>query len=338
MKSPRIFGKEWLVGYVVFVTFVSLIVAATVHVLPAVSVFLGALGLINLLGWEKIPADPPNRALLMHFGKRIPELIDEGWRFLFPGVYTLVLVPFGIWTLKLPDQLVLTPDMATVKVPVTIIGQVDAGESIPEHEQGQALILYKNAGGEEGVQEIIIVKAAKALRKWGANLEVNKGTVEEPDWHEGIWEDAVRSGDEAAKKIAENICGHSLTPDEMSTFEGENGFLRMIDFGVRIHGVEIGEIESTGDLAEAAGQKAKERRDRMAEEIELEHIRKQVGLLEDVGFTTESATELIQTERKKVTKVIDQKQLSIPAETRGIIEDILVSTLRPKRRRWLPWR
>ena len=66
-----------------------------------------------------------------------------------------------------------------------------------------------------------------------------------------------------------------------------------------------------GELAKNAEKVANEVKEREAEMIELEHIREQVKrMVEELGVKPEKALEIIQTERKKVVKTIEERNMN----------------------------
>lgn len=327
MESSRIYGGGWLASFVALDAVAFFIVGTMTDFYIAASISLGALASVVYFGLQEVPADPPHRAILKRFGRRIDVVVGEGWVFLFPVVYSLVLVSFEVWTLKLDNQLVRTPGMGEVSVPVTIIGQVDVGDGITEEERGRAIIAYENSGGKDGVQDVVTAKVGPALREWGISLP----DVTDPatgETRSGSWEDAIAAGPDASRCLASGICGRSLSEDELGDFFAANGFLQMTVYGTRILDVEIGEIEPTGKLADSAEQAAKELRDQEAEVIELEHVGKRARkLMDDLGMTYGDAIELIQTERKKVVKTIDEKKFNVSPEAKAAIEGTLTAGL-----------
>jgi L-fucose isomerase-like protein len=76
-------------------------------------------------------------------------------------------------------------------------------------------------------------------------------------------------------------------------------------------------------LIDSAELKAKEERERDAEEIEIGHVNKQVKRLIRAGFTREEAKELFQTERGKVTKNVQEHKISIAPETQGMLKEAI---------------
>ncbi len=103
-----------------------------------------------------------------------------------------------------------------------------------------------------------------------------------------------------------------------------NGHFKKPDLGIEINRLNIGEIQVIGKVAEVADLEPKEKQEREAEIVELEHIAERVKKLRDnIGLTTEAALDLIQTERGKVTKTIGETRLSVSPETRNMLEQIV---------------
>jgi len=75
---------------------------------------------------------------------------------------------------------------------------------------------------------------------------------------------------------------------------------------------------------QSAEQKAKEERQRVAEEIEIDHSIAQINKLQKKGkLSKEQAIEIFQTERNKATKNISETKISISPETREMVSGLL---------------
>jgi len=103
--------------------------------------------------------------------------------------------------------------------------------------------------------------------------------------------------------------------------------------GLKVYRLNIGEITPLGPAAEAMDLEAKERLERKGEKEELEHVLERATVLMKpkaasegkeggLGLSAEQALELIQTERGKVTKSIDEKKISISSETGNLLQTI----------------
>ena len=96
----------------------------------------------------------------------------------------------------------------------------------------------------------------------------------------------------------------------------------MPQLGIILNRLNIGEMAVTGEVAKAAEFRAKEEKEREGEILELEHIAKRVNKLKKTGFSGEQSIEILQTERGKVKKQINENKLNISEETRKTIENI----------------
>lgn len=160
---------------------------------------------IILQGLRRIPANPPHKAQVTLFGKRIPEFRDEGWQFFpfFPYVFGFVLVKVERITFTIIAEKVRTPDRANTKIPVTITIRPDS-----DH-----LIQYLDSGGEEGVKQQLTGKVQERMREWGMGGEEGPAN----------WRELNKSQLEAVSVLVKKIAGESLVkiPDyaqEVPTF------------------------------------------------------------------------------------------------------------------------
>jgi hypothetical protein len=110
--------------------------------------------------------------------------------------------------------------------------------------------------------------------------------------------------------------------EQLTQMKAGNGYFAKKSIGICINRINIGEIIPTNkELVESAELKAKEERERDAEEIEIKHVNKQIKRLIRAGFTREEAKELFQTERGKVTKNVQEHKISIAPETQGMLKE-----------------
>ncbi|HDH31266.1 MAG TPA: hypothetical protein ENH26_00645 [Candidatus Wolfebacteria bacterium] len=138
------------------------------------------------------------------------------------------------------------------------------------------------------------------------------------------------------KKVEERL--GKLTPEELQhlteVVEGRreviqalrqgNGVQPIPQLGIILNRLNIGEIKPLGEWAKALEMKSKEDRDRIAETVELEHVRDQIGELKTaLTISSEQALEIIQTERGKVAKNISETKLNISEETRGMLKEMV---------------
>lgn len=303
-------------GFITFVVVaVSAILAVVVAALfrsplivPPVLVFL--VGAFVLQGIRLIPANPPHKGAETYLKKRTGRFVDEGLRFFpfFPFLFGFIPVDVEKKNVNLDGdraQLVRAPDMAEVKVPVHYTyTPVD-------------LVMYLNSGGESGVENILSDIIAQELRVWGVKSLVNRNS----------WKDLVRAGNSAVRDLIRAVTkagGFTPTTGQVNDVSNGTATLLIPNLGIALNRLNVGEIEPTGEVAKAAEKAAKERSEREAEVVELEHINDRVielmkPLPDGPGLTAEQAIELIQTERKKVVKTINRKDYGLAPDTLNAI-------------------
>jgi len=284
---------EWIIALVVF--------------------FIGAL---ILQGLRRIPADPPHKAVVTWFGKRTGEVKDEGWKFffLYPFVTGAVLVDMTKKNQDLsPENVRTSDDMAEINIKVSVTWKPDE----------KRLIEYLNSGGEAGVNNILSDMVKTSVRELAAN----------PEEHPFTWEEAVKMRDVFIAKIVAVIIGAEENPEQLKSIAADlrrgNGDIRISTLGIILSRLNITSIKPTGKLAETAEMVASERRQRDAEIVELDHVAERTKELAEklvnLGSTPqqalERALEVVQTERKKISK--DVKEIKFSPEVITAILDSL---------------
>lgn len=269
-------------------------------------------GALILQGLRKIPADPPHCAVLTVFGKRTSVTKKEGWHFfpLYPWFYGYILVNITKKNQDLiPREVRTAQDMAEIEITVSLTWQPDSGN----------IIEYLNSGAESGVKSILEDVVEEAVREFAADATRKPNT----------WEDAVKMKREFLAEIVLAILGKdpaSLTQAEIDSMAMDlrrgNGKLKMETLGTILNRVNVTSIKPKGKLADAAQREATEQRERKAETIELNHVAERIGALKKLGLSNEQALEIIQTERGKVTKSINETKLNVSEETRAMIQKI----------------
>lgn len=281
----------------------------TILAMPPVLLLL--VGFFILQGLQNIPADPPHMGVETLYGERTGRFLKEGWRFFpfFPFVFGFIPVNVEKKNVDLddPPQRIRTPDMAEVLMPVHYTYRPDN------------LITYLNSGGQSVVENILNNVIAQQLRVWGL------------DPSRKDWEDVVGAGYDSVRSLAKNISvlvGGPVLSDEEANDVVNGKELRLPSLGIILTRLNVGKIEPTGELAKAAGQAAKEKRDQKAEVIELDHIEERAQkLMRALGMTYSDAIALIQTERGKVEKTIDESRLSVSPEVKAMVEGALTVAL-----------
>jgi regulator of protease activity HflC (stomatin/prohibitin superfamily) len=207
-----------------------------------------------------------------------------------------------------------TPDMAEIEVIASVTFEPDPAN----------LINYLNKKGEPGIREILDDVVEEAVRERAANPTKDPKT----------WEEAVKMKELFIAEVAATIIGRdvdTIPPDELKTLARQlrrgNGNIKIENLGIILSRVNIKSIKPKGELAQAAEQAAKERRQTEAEKVEIENVADRVQYL--VGTThisPELAVEVVQTERKKVTK--DIKEIKINAGSAAEILGKFLSAFR----------
>jgi len=262
-------------------------------------IFTGVILAIGLWGLRKLPTDPVTYGVVTFFGRRTSWYVKEGWHwfFLYPFVHGFVPVDVTAKNQDFSPEDLRTPDMAEIEVLTAITFKPD-----PDH-----LINYLNNKGEAGVRKILDDVVEEAIRERAAN----------PTKPPYTWEDAVKMKEVFIAEVAATIIGRDVgttSLDELNKLAIElrrgNGVVKIETLGVILSRVNVKSVKPKGELAKAAEQAAKELREMQAEKIEIDNVGDRIKeLAEKTGISSELAVEVVQTERKKVTKDIKQIKL-----------------------------
>lgn len=102
-----------------------------------------------------------------------------------------------------------------------------------------------------------------------------------------------------------------------------NGTIAITSMGIILNRLNIGEIKAVGKFAEVADLVVKKRKEKEAEIVEIEYVAKIMETLKkQLGISNEQALEILQTERGKVIKTINENKWNISPETREMIEKV----------------
>jgi len=287
--------------------------------LGIVIIVLGAISAIILQGLRKIP--PVYVALVTKWGKRVPEVVSEGWQFfpLYPTWYGYIPIKVETVSKDFAPEEVRTPDGADLNISVAL-------SWAPDKDSPEALINYLNAGGEghgddetgegepRGVRDILEDMVAEHVREWARSTKLGPQT----------WRDALSAGDEAVQIILEGLLGKPISPEEINSYKCGAASVSIPSLGITISRLNIKDITLTGKVAEAAELKVKEELERDAEAVEQEHVKNMILKHTEQGFSKEQALEIVQTERGKVAKNVSEHKLSISSETGDILKNLLM--------------
>lgn len=107
-----------------------------------------------------------------------------------------------------------------------------------------------------------------------------------------------------------------------------NGAFYKKSLGITLNRFTINEVKPHGETAKAIDSISKETYQRSAEEIEIGNVLDRVKeLIDGLHISPEQALEVVQTEREKITKTIQEKKLNISPETRTMIENLFPGLL-----------
>jgi regulator of protease activity HflC (stomatin/prohibitin superfamily) len=114
--------------------------------------------------------------------------------------------------------------------------------------------------------------------------------------------------------------------NHITQLSGGNGTLRVENLGIIVKQLNLKNIILLGEAAKEAEKSAIERIHRSAEEIEIKHVSSMISLLKEKhGMTTDQANEIVQTERRKVSKQITETKLSVSDNIQKTVDNILNS-------------
>lgn len=84
---------------------------------------------------------------------------------------------------------------------------------------------------------------------------------------------------------------------------------KSVDWGVKIKNVFITQLSFSDDVIKDYEKITREEQQKISEGTELDHVREQIEKFKNLGFSPESAKEMVQSERGKVpvTKTIEEK-------------------------------
>ncbi|MBI2592844.1 MAG: hypothetical protein HYW37_01615 [Candidatus Colwellbacteria bacterium] len=302
---------------VVTITLLALVavaVAAATNIWFGLAFFTLSVGGFVVHSFRQIPAQPPTRGVLTFIGRRVEPTLNEGFIFLpfYPWLFGFVPVPITKINLDLKDQKVRTPDMAELLASVSITYTPDEAH----------LIEFLNSGGKDGVDNILEDVVRERLRLW--MIAPHEGPVD--------WESAVKTPDQATAIIVQHVTGIAQPdPDLVGRLRRGNAVQAIPQLGIMLNRLNVTDIVPTGTLATAAELMAKERRDQVGETVELQHISQRVAALRtELGITTQEAINLVQTERDKVVRTIDEKRVSLSPETAQVLPEALARIFGPR--------
>ena len=331
-----------------------------------ITILVLVLGALWLQGYRKIPADPPHKGIVTFFGAPTDKIVGAGWHWFFFYPWVRGVIPIDVTKKNLDLKFIVrTPDLVELEVPVSItytpanlVEYLNAGKSkgvdnIVADIVGEKLRVWaiatdegpQNAeealkAGEEAVAILVKAIAGASLEtipsgiptvillKYFAQPQKPPTFSESQQWGKN-WEkvsEHLASLDEAKRKEIQEAVERRR--EIIKLLRQGNGTQSLLGLGVTLNRLNIGEIKALGKFAEAAELAAKERREREAEEVEIQHILSVINRVKkELGVSNEQALEIIQTERGKVKKEIAERKWNISPETREMIEKITPKVL-----------
>ncbi|MGB9743182.1 MAG: SPFH domain-containing protein [Minisyncoccales bacterium] len=148
-------------------------------------------------------------------------------------------------------------------------------------------------------------------KKWGG---------ENKDW-QPLEEELKKLPKEERKKLQKQVEERQAIIQKIK--QGD-GLLYKRALGITINRFTINEIQLRGKVAEAVEAAVREKYEQEADTIEIMNVLARVNeLMKNLKISPEQALEIVQTERGKVDKKIQEGKLNISPETRQMIENLL---------------
>lgn len=275
------------------------------------AIAVGVIGAFILQGLRKIPAEPPHIAVVTFLGKRTRKIKREGWRFfpLYPFLYGAILVDMTKKNQDLPPQVVRTIDLAELQFTVSLTWTPNENYAIE----------YLNHGGETGIKNVLSDMVRERMRQWA--ISSDKGTKR--------WEYLLDARDEATASLIDDIVGLPAHPAgvehdrAIQRIKTGNGVQSIPQLGITLNRLNITEIRPIGELARTAERLVKEQQEIKGVNYVAEQVQE---IMSKVGCTYTQAIELLQTERGKVSKKIQ--------EIKGSVSDDVIKAMAQIIEKW----
>jgi hypothetical protein len=201
------------------------------------------------------------------------------------------------------------------------------------HLEGVSILIKRIAGHSESFQPIPDYAQDVPTWIWLRYTAQPRPTVffeNEKKWTDNNWQmvedviTTIKNGPDGMANYDALIVALKNRRQQISDLSSGYGKgIKLPGLGANLIRLNIGNITVLGDVAKQAEGKAKEEQERQKEEHELKFVRERIGELIQYGYTKQEALEILQTERGKVTKTIDEKKITLDASTAGAIGEIL---------------
>lgn len=255
-----------------------------------------------------IPADPPHIAVVTLLGQRLRQVKREGYRLFpfYPVIYNAVLINMTKKNQYLPPLIVRTRDLAELEISVSLTWTPNEDYAIE----------YLNHGSEDGIKNILSDMVKERLRERA--IGADKGPRN--------WEELLHAQDEATAMLIREIVG---LPSHLSKGEHDeliqkiragNGIQPIPQMGITLNRLNITEIKPRGELAQAAERFVKEQQDMKGVTYVLGQADE---IMKKVGCSYTQAIELLQTERGKVAKKIQEIKGSVSDDIMKAVVQII---------------
>lgn len=168
------------------------------------------------------------------------------------------------------------------------------------------------------------IEAAQWGGKWdGKNHKDGKNQ----DWE--IYDERISRLSSEENTILE--ASLKCVQEHLRTARQGNADIAIKDLGVILTRLNIKEVQPLGEVAKAAEKQAKEEQDRLGEITELNHVAERIRDLADKArIPAALAAEMVQTERGKVIKNIEERKYNLSPEILAALPAILNSILGPR--------
>lgn len=116
---------------------------------------------------------------------------------------------------------------------------------------------------------------------------------------------------------------------EIEAIRAGDGKVIIKNLGIVLELLNVGEINVLGTVAEEAENEAKEEQQRKGEALEIKYVLQRIKqfMKPPFNYSPEQALEIVQTERGKVVKNIQENKFNISPETRQMFEETFSSTI-----------
>ena len=238
-------------------------------------------------------------ALMTFFGRRLSWWVKgEGLRFFFgyPLIFSYVDVDVTGKSHDFTQENVLTPDNAKNKI------EIKLGLK-PDISTGGALITLLNKGGVEGVVKLLQGDVSEEIRMWCRSQDQDPKT----------WQALQNSGPAALEVILKRMTGRDITKEEIKACGLGIASIELEGYGLILFQINIGNIEETSGLAEAAEQLAVEEQ-------------QQASQGKDTETRIENAQKIILAAKTRGEEMSLDRALQIERINRGLSRETVVSS------------